>query len=301
LKGIGFDTLGVDWLTNSTALDALAHCCGFVTVTGLILGIEGGRNKVNFIASAAADSPGDRFSRPLDSQAHKRTFPAVAFLFFIVAGVLARAQTPEFLPEIDAYLKVNPVVRVYFQAKGDRDEGVPVQATLGPSLQVYFKPLVKLKKVTAFDLDDAKQRPLVVEAGYRYITAPNEPVDNRFMPVATFRLPTKGSLLITDRNRADLDWKGGTFKWRYRNKLTLERAFSIRSYHLTPNLSAEPYYTSQYAKWSTTDLYAGCLLPVGKHVQFDPYFEHENNTGKSPNQQVNDLGLAAHIFFSMPK
>ena len=125
----------------------------------------------------------------------------------IVAGVLARAQTPEFLPEIDAYLKVNAVTRVYFQAKGDRDEGVPVQATLGPSLQLYFKPLVKLKKVTAFDLDDAKQRPLVVEAGYRYITAPNEPEYNRFMPVATFRLPTKGSFLITDRNRADLDWE----------------------------------------------------------------------------------------------
>lgn len=244
---------------------------------------------------------GERISKPIASKAHKLAFQAIGFLFVIVAGVLARAQTPEFLPEIDAYLKVNAVTRVYFQAKGDRDEGVPVQATLGPSLQLYFKPLVKLKKVTAFDLDDAKQRPLVVEAGYRYITAPNEPVDNRFMPVATFRLPTKGSFLITDRNRADLDWKGGTFRWRYRNKLTLERAFAIRSYHLTPNLSAEPYYTSQYAKWSTTDLYAGCLLPVGKHVQFDPYFEHENNTGKAPNQQVNDIGLAAHIFFSMPK
>ena len=36
-------------------------------------------------------------------------------------------------------------------------------------------------------------------------------------------------------------------------------------------------------------------------MQFDPYFEHENNTGKAPNQQVNDIGLAAHIFFSMPK
>ena len=224
-----------------------------------------------------------------------------AFAFFIVACGFAQAQTPEFLPEIDTYLKVNHVTRAYFQAKGDRDEGVPIQATLGPSLQLYFKPLVKLKKVTAFDLDDAKQRPLVVEAGYRYITAPNEPVDNRFMPVATFRLPTKGALLITDRNRADLDWKGGKFQWRYRNKLTLERAVSIFSYHVTPNLSAEPYYTSQYAKWSTTDLYAGCLFPVGKHVQFDPYYEHENNTGKKPNQQVNDIGLAAHIFFSLPK
>lgn len=219
----------------------------------------------------------------------------------LVASALASAQAPEFLPEVDVYLKVDPKARVYFQAKGDRDAGVPIQSTLGPSIQLYFKPLVKLKKVSEFDLDDSKQRPLVFEAGYRYITAPNEPVDNRFMPVVTFNFPTKGALLITDRNRADLDWKGGTFKWRYRNKVTLTRTFAIGSYHLIPYASAEPYYTSQYGKWSTTDLEAGCLFPVGKHVQFDAYYEHENNTGKAPNQQENNIGLAAHILFSRVK
>jgi hypothetical protein len=219
----------------------------------------------------------------------------------LIAGSFAEAQTPQFLPEVDVYLKVNPVTRVYFQAQGDRDEGVPIQATLGPSVQLYFKPLVKLKRVSEFDLDDSKQRPLVVEAGYRYITAPNEPTDNRFMPEATTNFPMKGSVLITDRNRADLDWKGGTFKWRYRNKLMLTRTFAIGSYHLIPHASAEPYYTSQYAKWSTTQLEAGCLFPVGKHVQFDAYYEHENNTGKKPNQQVNDIGLAAHFIFSRAK
>lgn len=241
----------------------------------------------------------ERRSLPVVQRTRKRWLRAATLLF--VASTAAQAQAPQFLPEIDTYLKVNSTVRAYFQAQGDRDEGVPLQATLGPSIQLYVKPLVKLKRITAFDLDDAKQRILVVEAGYRYITAPNEPVDNRFMPVAIFSLPMQGSFLITDRNRADIDWKGGTFRWRYRNKLTLQRTFSIRSYHLIPNLSAEPYYTSQYAKWSTTALYAGCILPVGKYVQLDPYFEHQNNTGKKHNQQVNDIGFAAHIFFSMPK
>jgi len=40
------------------------------------------------------------------------------------------------------------------------------------------------------------------------------------------------------------------------------------------------------------------LLPVGKHVEFDPYYEHENNTGKRPNQQVNAIGLILNLFFS---
>jgi hypothetical protein len=217
------------------------------------------------------------------------------------ASIFARAQSPQLLPEIDTYLKVNPAMRAYFQAQGDRDEGVPIQSTLGPSLQFYLKPLVSLKRVTSFDLDDAKKRPLVMEAGYRVITAPNDPIENRFMPIVTVALPTKGSLLVTDRSRADLDWKAGAFSWRYRNRLLGQRTFSIHSFHVTPYLSAEVYYTSQYSKWSTTELDAGGIFPIGSHLQIEAYYEHQNNTGKKPNEQVNDIGLVAHVFFSLRK
>jgi Protein of unknown function (DUF2490) len=225
----------------------------------------------------------------------------LALGFLLSGGIPAGAQSPQLLPEIDTYLKVNPMMRAYFQAEGDRDGGVPLQSTLGPSLQFYLKPLLRLKSVTAFDLDDAKKRPLTVEAGYRVITAPDEAIENRFMPMATVALPAKGSFLVTDRNRADLDWKAGVFSWRYRNRLLVQRTFSIRSYHLTPYLSAEAYYTSQYSKWSTTQLEAGGLFPIGSHVQIDAYYEHQNNTGKKTNEQVNDIGLAAHVFFSLRK
>ncbi len=215
--------------------------------------------------------------------------------------VSLHAQSTQFLPEVDPYLTLNPMFRVYFQAKDDRDGGDPTQATLGPSVQLFLKPVLKLKNITAFDLDDAKKRPVEFEIGYRYITAPNTPLDNRLLTAVTFRFPLKAAVLITDRNRADLDWKGGAFNWRYRNKLTLERTFAIRAYHLIPYVAAEPYYESQYAKWSTTALYAGCLLPVGHHVQFNPYYEHDNNTGKHPNEQVNYIGLQLNLYFSIAK
>jgi hypothetical protein len=102
---------------------------------------------------------------------------------------------------------------------------------------------------------------------------------------------------MTDRNRADLDWKSGSkFTWRYRNKASLERSVGIGSYHLIPYVAVEPYYLSQYGKWSTTALYAGGLFPAGKHVQFDCYYEHQNNTGKRPNNQDNGIGLALHLY-----
>jgi hypothetical protein len=215
-----------------------------------------------------------------------------------IACMPAHAQDTQFLPEIDAHLTWNSYLRGYLQAKDDREGGDPTQFTFGPSLEFYLKPLIKLKNVTVFDLNDAKSRVLVIETGYRIITAPNTPNENRAVEAITSHFPIFASILLTDRNRVDLDWKNGTFTWRYRNKLTLERTFAIHSYHLIPYVAAEPFYESQYKKWASTDLYAGCLLPVGKHVEFDPYYEFENDTGKAPNRQQYYVGLALYLFFS---
>ena len=115
-------------------------------------------------------------------------------------------------------------------------------------MEFYLKPLVRLKEITAFDLDDAKARPLVLTAGYRYLAAPGKPGTNRIPIAVTSHLPITAKLLLTDRNRADLDWSDGSFTWRYRNMLSLERTVAIRSYHLIPYASAEIYYESQYAR-----------------------------------------------------
>jgi len=55
--------------------------------------------------------------------------------------------------------------------------------------------------VTIFDLDDSKKRALVLEAGYRYITGPNEVPENRIEMIATSQFPMKAHFLISDRNR----------------------------------------------------------------------------------------------------
>jgi hypothetical protein len=208
------------------------------------------------------------------------------------------AQTAQVLPEVDTYFKLSSDLRVAFQAKQTRESGDPTQAEIGPSLDFYLKPLLRLKDVTAFDLDDSKARPLVFSIGYRYLPQANgAPATNRIEPLVTFRFPMKGKFLLSDRNRADLDWKSGNFSWRYRNRFQIEKRLTIRSYHPAPYASAEFFYESQYSKWSDTAIYAGCLFPFGKHLEFDPYYEHQNNTDKSPNQQLNQLGLVLSLYF----
>jgi hypothetical protein len=222
----------------------------------------------------------------------------VVLLFLCRAGSAQSSQEVQFLPEIDAYLKVNSELRVSGQAKDTRDGGESTQVAIGPSMEFYLKPLIRLRNITAFDLDDAKARPLVLEAGYRYLAAPGKPSTNRIPVAVTSHLPLKAKLLLTDRNRADLDWSSGSFAWRYRNMLSLERTLVIHSYHSIPYVSAEIYYESQYRKVSTTELYAGSLFPIGKHFQVKAYYEHQNNTGKHPNQQLHGLGLALNIYLS---
>lgn len=209
----------------------------------------------------------------------------------------ASAQTGETLPEIDTYYNFNPDLRVQFQVKETREGGDPTTAEIGPSLQFYLKKLSKLYEITSFDLDKSKSQLVLFSIGYRILPTPNQDPTNRLEPYVILNLPSPGKLLLSDRNRADLDWQNGTFSWHYRNLINVERPLTIRNYHPSPYLSAELWYTSQYQKWSTTSLFAGCLFPFGKHVEFNPYYEHQNNTGKSPNQRLNQLGLMLNLWF----
>jgi hypothetical protein len=110
-------------------------------------------------------------------------------------------------------------------------------------------------------------------------------------------IPFPGSTLVTDRNRGDLDWTHGNFYWTYRNRITAQQRLTIHSYHPGPYVAAEFSYQSQYGKWSVTRLFAGCLLPLSKHLQLDSYYEHVNNTGVRPNRQVNAAGLTLNMYF----
>ncbi len=232
------------------------------------------------------------------TQPHKTCWRWAFFVALACLPVCAQ-QNVQFLPEVDTYLKLNSMFRVYVEAKDDQDGGDPAQAGVGPSVQLFLKPIAKLKEMRAFDLDDAKKRLLVLETGYRYVWEPDSPATNRMIVAATFNFPLKAGFSLSERNRFGLKWKNGNFTWRYRNKLTVERTVSIRSFRHIPYVAVEPYYESQYSKWSTTALYAGSLFPVGRHVEFNPYYEHENNTGGHKNHPENAVGLALYLFFSV--
>src|SRR5271170_6915291 len=134
----------------------------------------------------SARHTGNAASKLLDRFQRGRLKATILFLSACLSG---HAQSVQTLPEIDVNVTINDLMRAYLQAKDDRDGGAPNQFSIGPSMQLYLKPILRLKRITEFDLDDSKARPLVLEGGYRYVTAPNEPSTNRFEPMLTAHSP----------------------------------------------------------------------------------------------------------------
>jgi len=219
---------------------------------------------------------------------------ALLVLFFALP---ANAQSEEqFWPEIAVYIKVNQNMRLFFQAVGDRENSEHTGADLGASIDFYLKPLFRLQRFIVFQLDESRSRPLLLRAGYHYIPSVDSPTEQRIVLEATPRFPLKSGVVVSDRNRADLRFIEGEFSWRYRNRLTIEREFAINSYNFWSYLRLEGYYDSNYNKWSTTATSFGFIFPIWKPSELEIYYEHKNQTGTSPNQQVNAVGLTLNLY-----
>src|SRR5271163_3918646 len=136
-----------------------------------------------------------------------RTACRMAALLLLASGVPVRAQRSitEFLPESDAYVQLNSNIRFAFQDKETIADGRLAVSAFGASIEGYLRPLEALQRVTVFDLDETKCVPVLFSLGYRYLPAPGKPAVNRMQPFVMFHFPLKG-FLITDKNRADLDW-----------------------------------------------------------------------------------------------
>lgn len=207
------------------------------------------------------------------------------------------AQSLQNWPEVDTYLRLSSNVRLSFYAAFTRENAAASSAEIGPNIDFFLKPLVKLKRITVFQLDQSKDRPLTLRLGYRYMPSTDGTIEHRGLAEATGRFPLVRGVLLSDRNRVDFRDLNGQFVWRYRNRLSAERTVAIRGYHFTPYLRAEAFYDGESTKWSRTALTVGSTFPIGKHIELECYYEHQNDTASSPNRQVDGLGYVLSLYF----
>ena len=224
---------------------------------------------------------------------------ALVPVYVLFLSMQSGAQSvKQFWPEVDVYDPLASNTRFEFQVKDTREGQSSQQWQFGPSIEFYVKPLVRLRKLSTLPKDEARSRILLLSAGFRYLPGTkSDGTENRIVLSATPKYPLVWKLAISDRNQMELRFINGAFSWRYRNRLEVQRPFQIGSYKFTPYARCEEYYSSMFSKWYDTALSAGVNLPVTKDIELDPYYEHQNETNKSPNKIIHSIGLTLNVFF----
>lgn len=220
-----------------------------------------------------------------------------AVILFTFFAQSALGQTKQFWPEVDVYVKINPKMRLYFSAAGTKENGESTDADFGASIDLHVKPLVKLKQDRGTREDESKSKLLLLRAGFHFLPSRQGPAESRIALDAIPRVPLKAGAVASVRNRVELRFINGEFSWRFRHRLGIERTFAIRTYDITPYVRAEFYYDRVYKKWSRTALTAGCVFPIRKRSEIEAYYEHQNRTEKSPNRQLNAIGIQLNLYF----
>jgi hypothetical protein len=197
----------------------------------------------------------------------------------------------EIWPEIDFYKKLTQYTRLFFQAQSTRDDGDVQQVKLGTYMDFYFKPIASLRDKDEQETDASRTRPLLFRLGYNYIPSPNSATEQRVVMELSPRWPLFAGIVAIDRNGGDLRWIGGKFSTRYRNRLTLERIFKRDKHSITPYARIEETFDTRYGKWNNTAITAGAVYVLRKHWELEAYLQHQNDTSKHPNKQINALGL----------
>jgi hypothetical protein len=203
-----------------------------------------------------------------------------------------QTQTQEF-PEIDTYAGLSTRYRLMFFVARTQDGSTVNSGKIGANFDVNFRPLLRRKLLTN---DPEKGNFLTLRIGYQYLDNLGKPNENRVPVELTSRFHLPWSLELAERNRCDLRVISDNFFWRYRNRLTLARSFSIRSFSFSPYARGEIFYVSQRGSWDMNTYSFGATFPIRKRFELEGYYERENTTNGSP-PHVNGIGGTLSMYF----
>jgi len=119
--------------------------------------------------------------------------------------------------------------------------------------------------------------------------------EHRFFLDFTARAPLKHGFILSDRSRIELRRIDGVESHRYRNKLQLERSFSIDDHKLTPYISDEVFYDDRFHIWNRNRIYAGVRVPLSQHLTLDPYFLEQFDVRDRPFARRHVLAIDLRI------
>jgi Protein of unknown function (DUF2490) len=138
---------------------------------------------------------------------------------------------------------------------------------------------------------------MLLRVGYGYTAgADGEPATNTLDVEWTWRMPLPWEIHSSDRNRFDLNFTGGEFDPRYRNRIRLERDVALGTSSLTPYAYGEFFYSFNQGHWLKTRVTAGLEVHVWKRFVPELYFQRDYGNGSSGD--VRGFGLVLSIYLN---
>lgn len=209
--------------------------------------------------------------------------------------VTAQEVTTQFWPEIDTFIRLGENSRLYVPLSRTREgiEDSNQDGTTGIYFDYYVLPLSNLPLIGPAKAP--RTRKLQLRAGYGF-TAGNDGVPSTHTIEAdlTWRRPLLWQVLLSDRNRFDLNFTGGKFDPRYRNRLRLERDNCVEGKTLTTYAYGEFFYSFDRGSWFRSRVAGGLEVHLWERFVPEIYFQRDVNAGAVGD--VNGIGLVLSIY-----
>jgi hypothetical protein len=246
---------------------------------------------------SAPKTAGSASRWPWSAAGRRRLFAVYAPALILALAGAARAQdvSTQFWPELDTFVRLNDDVRMYVPASKTRvgTENSGQDGTVGIYLDYYALPIANLGLTGPANAP--RSRRLLLRVGYGYTAGSDgQPATNTLTAEATGRMHLPGELLLSDRNRFDLNFVGDEFDPRYRNRLRLERNVDLGKTTLVPYVYGELFYDFDQGSLFRTRGTGGLEVHVWDRFVPELYFQRDFNKGSSGD--VNGFGLVFSVY-----
>jgi len=197
-----------------------------------------------------------------------RSIVIAAAMLAASTGMAQGGETHEFWPELQFHKWFNErESRAIFMMSHsrDRDSNATYQAEVGLTLEHHFRDW------------------LWGRLGYRHANSTDGGPfqENRLLAEQIFRMPLGFGFSADFRTREDFRWLNTGFSMRLRERIQVQRDFTIGNYLFTPYASAEVYFDTQYNQMSRYRLIVGVTLPIYEHFSVEPYLARQvDNAGR---------------------
>ena len=232
--------------------------------------------------------------------AYRLHAPALAAILLLACVTLARAgdTETEFVPELNAYLKLWDRTRLFFI--GSLTQGLSESATdgeVGVHLDITLAPILRRRLGHA---DWERDRYLWVRIGYRLLGDLDHREDgfteHRGVVQLNARAPLPWEVWLVNRAGVDLRDMNGEFSTRFRYQLGIEREVTIRGVTLVPYAQAEVLYDSRFGTWNRQIYQAGVEIELTSHLRIEPYYARQEDQHSSP-AHLDRVGLVLKAYW----